>query len=127
MLMPSQFGTYYAQLVENRYAWKITASILKSRVTQPQKDVPMKLIFSQNSIFHLYRLSVIVSHKTEKKYRLSNEEELHSLIRYCNRSENTTICRQYDTFLHSLEPDILMEIEQMTGNLFEEVKVRLAG
>ncbi len=87
----------------------------------------MKLVFSQNSIFHLYRLSVIVSHKTGKKYRLSDEEEMNSLIRYCNRSENTAICRQYDIFLHSLEPDILTEIENMTGALFEETRMRLVG
>ena len=84
----------------------------------------MKLVFSQNSIFHLYRLSVIVSTKTGKKYRLSDEEEMHSLIRYCNRSENTAICRQYDVFLHSLEPEILTEIENMTGHLFAETQLR---
>ncbi|WP_101757035.1 hypothetical protein [Oceanicoccus sp. KOV_DT_Chl] len=87
----------------------------------------MKLVFSQNSIFHLYRLSVIVASKTGKKYRLSNEQELNSLIRYCNRSESTDIARQYDTFLHSVEPEILTEIEKMTGLLFQEVRLRLVG
>lgn len=87
----------------------------------------MKLVFSQNSIFHLYRLSVIVAAKTGKKYRLSDLQELKSLIRYCNRSENTAIARQYDTFLHSVEPDILTEIENMTGSLFHEVRLKLVG
>ena len=87
----------------------------------------MKLIFSQNSIFHLYRLSVIVSSKTGKKYRLSNVEEMNSLIRYCNRSDNTAVARQYDTFLYSLEPDTLTEVENMTGSFFEEVRLKLVG
>ena len=87
----------------------------------------MKLVFSQNSIFHLYRLSVIVSSKTGKKYRLSDVQELNSLIRYCNRSDNTAIARQYDTFLHSVEPDILTELENMTGSLFQEVRLKLVG
>ena len=87
----------------------------------------MKLVFSQNSIFHLYRLSVIVATKTGKKYRLSDEQELNSLIRYCNRSDNTAIARQYDTFLHSVEPAILVELEKMTGSFFEEVRLKLVG
>ncbi len=87
----------------------------------------MKLVFSQNSIFHLYRLGLAVTSLTHKKYRLSNEEEMKSLIRYCNRSNHTAVCRQYDTFLHSLEPEMLFQIELLTGNLFEETKVRLAG
>ena len=87
----------------------------------------MKLIFSQNSIFHLYRLSVIVSAKTGKKYRLSNVEELNSLIRYCNRSDETAIARQYDTFLHSLDQQTLAEVENMTGSFFEEVRLKLVG
>lgn len=76
----------------------------------------MKLIFSQNSIFHLYRLGLVVSGKTGKKYRLSSEKEIRSLIRYCNRSDNSDICRQYDAFLHTLEPDMFKLIEQLTGN-----------
>lgn len=87
----------------------------------------MKLVFSQNSIFHLYRLSVIVATKIGKKYRLSNVQELNSLIRYCNRSDNTAIARQYDIFLHSLEPEILSQIEQMTGAFFGEVRLKLVG
>ncbi len=87
----------------------------------------MKLVFSQNSIFHLYRLSVIVAHKTGKKYRLSDLEELNSLIRYCNRSDNTAIARQYDTFLHSLDMETLTEVENMTGVMFEEVRLKLVG
>ena len=87
----------------------------------------MKLVFSQASIFHLYRLSVIVAARTGKKYRLSSVEELNSLIRYCNRSDNTSIARQYDTFLHSLDIDTLTEIENMTGTFFEEVRLRLVG
>lgn len=87
----------------------------------------MKLVFSQNSIFHLYRLSVIVAAKTGKKYRLSSVQELNSLIRYCNRSDNTHIARQYDTFLHSLDPEILTEVEKMTGAHFGEVRLKLVG
>ena len=87
----------------------------------------MKLVFSQNSIFHLYRLGLVVSNKTGKKYHLSNEQEMISLIRYCNRSENTAICRQYDTFLLSVEPDILTTLENITGNLFEEVRQQIAS
>ena len=76
----------------------------------------MKLIFSQNSIFHLYRLGLVVSGKTGKKYQLSDEQEMASLIRYCNRSDNSAICRQYDTFLHSLEPEVFNRIEELTGD-----------
>ncbi|MCP3908608.1 MAG: hypothetical protein GY712_11395 [Oceanicoccus sp.] len=87
----------------------------------------MKLIFSQNSIFHLYRLGLVVTGITKKKYRLRNGEEMKSLIRYCNRSDNTSICRQYDAFLHSLEPEMLTEIEMLTGSLLKETKTRLVG
>ncbi len=87
----------------------------------------MKLIFSQNSIFHLHRLSVLVAAKTGNKYRLSNLEELNALIRFCNHSENTSIARQYDTFLHSLDLETLSEIEIMTGSMFEEVRLQLVG
>ena len=80
----------------------------------------MKLVFSQNSIFHLYRLGLVVTSKTGKKYRLSDEEEMKSLIRYCNRSDNTTVCNQYDNFLYSLDAEVLTEIENLTGSFFEE-------
>ena len=87
----------------------------------------MKLIFSQNSIFHLYRLGLVVTGITKKKYRLRNDEEMKSLIRYCNRSDNTSVCRQYDAFLHSLEPEMLTEIEMLTGSMFEETRIKLVG
>ena len=87
----------------------------------------MKLVFSQNSMFHLYRLGLIITGKTGKKYHLSNDEEMKSLIRYCNKSDNTTVCRQYDAFLHSLEPETLTEIERLTGVHFEEKELEMAG
>lgn len=87
----------------------------------------MKLVFSQSSIFHLYRLAQVVTKRTGKKYRLSNEQELKSLIRYCNRSNNTSICRQYDTFLYTIEPEMLTEIETVTGIPFEQGRLRLAS
>lgn len=87
----------------------------------------MKLIFSQTSIFHLYRLGLAVSTKTGKKYRLSNVEEMKSLIRYCNRSDNTDICDHYDTFLHSVEPEVLADLELLTGHSYEQVKMRIAS
>lgn len=87
----------------------------------------MNLIFSQNSIFHLYRLGNIVAKITGKKYRLSNNEEMKSLIRYSNRSENTKVCRQYDEFIYSLEPEMLHEIELLTGNMFTETTLKLVS
>ena len=87
----------------------------------------MKLVFSQNSIFHLYRLGLVVSGLTQKKYRLSDDKEMQSLIRYCNRSNHTAVCRQYDAFLHSLEPEMLAEIEALTGNVFDHAKLQLVG
>ena len=84
----------------------------------------MKLIFSQNSIFHLYRLGLVVSGKMGKKYRLSNDEEMKSLIRYCTRSNDTAICRQYDAFLSSVEPSTLTQIEHITGAMFEGIRLR---
>jgi hypothetical protein len=87
----------------------------------------MKLIFSQSSIFHLYRLGLVVTGKTGKKYRLSNEDEMKSLIRYCNKSDDTSICRQYDAFLYTLELPVLEEIEILTGSFFQEVKMQLVG
>ena len=87
----------------------------------------MKLVFSQASIFHLYRLGLVVAGKTGKKYRLSDEDEMRSLIRYCNRSTNTTICRQYDAFLYTLEPSVLVEIENITGNSYKESNLRMVG
>ncbi|MEE8058103.1 MAG: hypothetical protein V3T17_09730 [Pseudomonadales bacterium] len=87
----------------------------------------MKLVFSQVSIFNLYRLGLIVTGKTGKKYRLSNEKEMRSLICYCNRSEDTSICRQYDAFLYTLEPEILRTVENITGRQFQETKLRRVG
>ena len=87
----------------------------------------MKLVFSQNSIFHLYRLGLVVTGLTHKKYRLSDDKEMQSLIRYCNRSNHTAVSRQYDAFLHSLEPEILTEIEMLTGNTFNETRLKLVG
>ncbi len=87
----------------------------------------MKLVFSQASIFHLYRLGLVVTGITGKKYRLSSDDEMRSLICYCNRSDDTSVCRQYDAFLHSLEPAVLREIENITGIAFEETKLDMVG
>ena len=87
----------------------------------------MKLVFSQNSMYHLYHLAVLIAEKTGRKYQLSNNEDMTSLIRYCNQSNSTTVCRQYDAFLHSLEPDTLREIEHLTGMHIAETAMDMAG
>lgn len=87
----------------------------------------MKLVFSQTSIFHLYRLGLVVTGVTAKKYRLSEEKEMIALIRYCNRSNNTSVCRQYDAFLYTLDAVMMAEIEAITGISFGEVRLSMAG
>ena len=57
------------------------------------------IIYSQASIFHLSRLGLLAFAITGVRYRLKNHEELDSLIRYCDKSTNPTICRQLETFL----------------------------
>ena len=87
----------------------------------------MKLIFSQNSIFHLYRLGLVVSGETGKKYRLSNSKEMESLIRYCKSSTNNVVCRHYDTFLGSLEPDMFKHVEKLSGETTELPPLGMTG
>ncbi|MFA7554188.1 MAG: hypothetical protein WCY88_08055 [Spongiibacteraceae bacterium] len=87
----------------------------------------MKLVFSQNSIFHLYRLGLVVTAITGEKYRLSHEASMKALIRYCNRSHDTDVCRQYDSFLYSLTPEVLIQVEQLTGSLPKQNNIRLIG
>lgn len=64
----------------------------------------MNIIYSQASIFHLYRLGLVVMGKTGEKYRLSDERDMNALIRYCDQSRDPSISRQFDAFLDSVEP-----------------------
>lgn len=84
----------------------------------------MAIIYSQASIFHLYRLGLVVMGKTGKKYRLSDEPDMNALIRYCDRSEDLGINRQFDAFLDSVEPNVLLAMEsrcliQPAGGLYQ--------
>ena len=71
-----------------------------------------KIIFSQASIFHLYRLGLLVGGKTGVRYRLVNQEEMNRLIRYCDRTSDQTVRRQYEAFLASAEPNVLAALEE---------------
>lgn len=67
----------------------------------------MKIIFSQASIFHLYRLGLVVMGKTGKKYRLSEDADMYALIRYCDRCDDESIHRQFHAFLDSVDDNVL--------------------
>ena len=74
----------------------------------------MSIIYSQASIFHLYRLGLVVMGKTGKKYRLSDEREMDALIRYCDRSKDTSIHRQFSAFLDSVESTTLVLMQRQS-------------
>jgi hypothetical protein len=65
----------------------------------------MNIIYSQESIFHLYRLGSVVNKKTKRKYKLSNKAELNALIRYCERSGDALIKDQFKKFIASVDAD----------------------
>lgn len=71
----------------------------------------MSILFSQASIFHLYRLGLVVSGKTGHKYSLSDETQRLDLIRYCDASHDQSIQRQLNAFLSTLEPELLQTLE----------------
>lgn len=61
------------------------------------------IIFSQASIFHLYRLGHVVTGITGKRYHLEKVDEMYSLIRYCDRSDNKSISTQFSAFLSTVD------------------------
>lgn len=67
----------------------------------------MNIIYSQASIFHLYRLGLVVMGKTGEKYRLSDEAEMNALIRYCDHTRDPSISRQFDAFLDSVDSETI--------------------
>ena len=71
----------------------------------------MRLVFSQSSIFHLYRLGLIVSGKQGKKFCLSNEHEMLELIRVADGSNDRTIMQQFDAFLSTIDDELLQIME----------------
>lgn len=70
-----------------------------------------KVVFTQESIFHLYRLGLIVFSKTGKRYHLQDPVEMNSLIRFADSSNNPVIRRQFEAFLSSVEPGIVETLE----------------
>ena len=72
----------------------------------------MSLIFSQESIFHLYRLGLVVNGKTGKKYKLSSEADINALIHYCDHSKDRAVKNQFEAFIASIDPDLLETMEQ---------------
>lgn len=84
----------------------------------------MKLVLSQDSLFHLSRLGVVVFGKTRRKYKLSVQQDMLSLIRYCDESQDVTINRQYDAFIYSLNPAQHAELEAFTRRRLPEHALR---
>jgi hypothetical protein len=70
-----------------------------------------KVVYSQQSIFHLYRLGLAITRQTGKRYHLQDEEELNSIIKMSDRSNDPRIGRQLSAFLDSIEPEILDGLE----------------
>lgn len=66
-----------------------------------------QIVFTQESIFHLYRLGHVVFGKSGARFRLAVKEDMHALIRYCDRSRDPGITRQFDAFLDSVTNDVL--------------------
>lgn len=71
----------------------------------------MSIIYTQESIFHLYRLGLVVFGRTGVKYRLSKESDMNALIRYCDQCDDPTISLQFSAFLDSLESHVLRSME----------------
>jgi hypothetical protein len=63
------------------------------------------IIFSQESIFHLHRLSRVVQGLTGKRFKLEDDEQRSELIRYCDITENPTIHQQFQAFLSTIDPE----------------------
>ena len=70
------------------------------------------IIFTQASIFHLYRLGHIVTGVTGKRYRLESIDDMNSLIRYCDRSDNKSIAKQFAAFLSTVDENTLQQMAQ---------------
>ena len=66
-----------------------------------------QIVFSQESIFQLYRLGHVVFGKSGARFRLAIKEDMDALIRYCDRSRDTAITRQFDAFLDSVSEEVL--------------------
>ena len=66
-----------------------------------------QIVFSQESIFHLYRLGHVVFGKSGARFRLAIKEDMNALIRYCDRSRDSGITRQFDAFLDSVSDEVL--------------------
>jgi hypothetical protein len=72
-----------------------------------------QVVFSQQSIFHLYRLGHIVHAKTGKRFQLSDLEQAMQLIRYCDRCKEPVIARQWRAFVGSCDEQVL---DQLASN-----------
>ncbi|MEE8058244.1 MAG: hypothetical protein V3T17_10475 [Pseudomonadales bacterium] len=70
-----------------------------------------KVVYSQESIFHLYRLGLVVAGKTGKRYHLQIEDELNSLILDSDQSTDPSIGIQFDAFVSALSPEIIARLE----------------
>tara|TARA_R110000868_G_scaffold408964_2_gene693518 strand:- start:102468 stop:102707 length:240 start_codon:yes stop_codon:yes gene_type:complete len=52
-------------------------------------------------------LGLVVTGKTGEKCRLSDENDMRALIRYCDQTRDPGISRQFDAFLDSVDPATL--------------------
>ncbi len=71
------------------------------------ENVMNEIVFAQESIFHLYRLGHVVFGKSGARFRLAIKEDMNALIRYCDRSRDSSISRQFDAFLDSVSDEVL--------------------
>jgi hypothetical protein len=69
------------------------------------------IIFSQSSIFHLYRLGHLACSSTGVRHRLSDELSMLMLIKHCSTSADSSVVKQFSAFLSTVdEPTISLLI-----------------
>ena len=56
-------------------------------------------IYSQEAIFHLSRLGLLVSGITGKRYKLGTQQNQENLIEFCRGSTHPAVRMQLDAFL----------------------------
>lgn len=68
------------------------------------------IIFSQASIFHLYRLGHLIFATTGIRHRLSDDLSMLMLIKYCSTSTDPIVNRQFSAFLSTVDDKTIEQL-----------------
>ena len=69
------------------------------------------VVYSEESIFHLSRLSSVVAGKMGRRFHLQDEEDLNSLIKISDSSRDPRIAQRLQAFVTVTEPYIIEKLE----------------